>query len=170
MVFKQNSDTFDSFAWPEEFPTNPSSAPYENYGKIEKNDNNEDQLEQKLNSLCRRSFLKAETAEERNFLSRVCGVHEGEENKGNEILYDEESSSNHQTDDSLIKKLPRLSTVPSGYGYGQHLGKVYQIEDCHCLTDIYCCDWKAMMSTGATSPQQSSTTTITTTPCRSSAS
>ena len=122
MNFQQNSDTFNSFAWPVEFPTNPSVARYDNAGKIakiakiEKNDN-EDHLEQKLNSLCRRSFLKAETSEERNFLSRVCDV--GEENQGNEILYDEESSSNQPTEDNLIRKLPRLSS-----GYGHHLGKV----------------------------------------------
>ena len=72
-----------------------------------------------MNSLCRRSFLKAETSEERKFLSRVCG--EGEQNEGNDILYDEESGSNQETEDNLIKKLPRLS---SGYGYGHHLGKV----------------------------------------------
>ena len=77
------------------------------------------QLEQKLNSLCRRSFLKAESAEERKFLSRVCD--DEEQNEGNDILYDEESSSDGQTEDNLIKKLPRLS---SGYGYGDHLGKV----------------------------------------------
>ena len=123
MNFKKQSDTFNSFAWPQEFPINPSDAPFGNDGKIEKNDNDDDQLKQKLNSLCRRSFLKAKTAEERNFLSRVCDVQDGDENKGNEILYDEEPSSSHQTDDSLIKKLPRFST-PSGYGYGRHLGKV----------------------------------------------
>ena len=115
MNFQQNSDTFNSFAWPQEFPTNRYDKAAK-IAKIEKNDN-EDHLEQKLNSLCRRSFLKAETSEERNFLSRVCDV--GEENQGNEILYDEESSSNQPTEDNLIRKLPRLSS-----GYGHHLGKV----------------------------------------------
>ena len=119
MNFQQNSDTFNSFAWPEEFPTNPSVARYDNVGKIEKMEKNDNdhQLEQKLDSLCRRSFLKAATSEERNFLARVCD--DGEENEGNEIVSDEESSSNHQTGDNLIRKLPRLSS-----GYGHHLGKV----------------------------------------------
>ena len=116
MNFQQNSDSFTSFAWPKEFPINPAVARYENAGKIEKNDN-EDQLEQKLNSLCRRSFLLAESAEERKFVSRVCD--DREQNEGNEILYDEESDSNHQTEDNLIKQLPRLSS-----GYGHQLGKV----------------------------------------------
>ena len=146
MNFKRNSDSFSSFAWPKEFPINLSATRYKNDGKIEKNDD-DDQLEQKLNSLCRRGFLKAQTDEERNFLSRVCDVHDEEENEGNEILYDEESSSNHQTDDGLIKKLPRLSTH-SGFGYGQHLGKVYRIA---WIKDIYCCHSKPLISTGASS-------------------
>ena len=80
------------------------------------------QTEQKLNLLCMRSFLKAKTAEERNFLSRVCDDgRDQNQNTGNEILCDEDSSSKHQTEDNRIKKLPRLS---NNYGYGHHLGKV----------------------------------------------
>lgn len=112
MNFKRNSDSFSSFAWPKEFPINLSATRYKNDGKIEKNDD-DDQLEQKLNSLCRRGFLKAQTDEERNFLSRVCDENVGDENKGNEILYEE------TTRPVESKKLPRLAN-----GYGQHLGRV----------------------------------------------
>ena len=109
---------FHSFAWPQEFPISPTVARYENDVEIEKTDT-DDQLEQKLNSLCRRSFLQAETAEERKFLSRVCD--DVEDNQGNEILHDEESSSSQETEDNPIRKLPRLS---SGYSYGHHQGKI----------------------------------------------
>ena len=118
---KQSEDLFHSVAWPnwpQEFPISPTVARYENDVEIEKTDT-DDQLEQKLNSLCRRSFLQAETAEERKFLSRVCD--DVEDNKGNDILYDEESSSSQETEDNPIRKLPRLS---SGYGYGHHQGKI----------------------------------------------
>ena len=79
--------------------------------ELEKKD--DEKVKQKLNSLCRRSFLSAESEEERNFLSRVCDENVGDENKGNEILYEE------TTRPVESKKLPRLAN-----GYGQHLGRV----------------------------------------------
>ena len=103
----RRSNTFSSFAWPDEF-----GDKYQ--GEINREKNDEDKMKQKLNSLCRRSFLTADTEEERNFLSRVCDENDEDENKGNEILYDEVSSTGGG---NVIKRLPRL---PSGYGH--HFG------------------------------------------------
>ena len=103
----RRSNTFTSFAWPDEFGDKYQGE------EINREKNDEDKMKQKLNSLCRRSFLTADTEEERNFLSRVCDENVGDENKGNEILYEE------TTRPVESKKLPRLAN-----GYGQHLGRV----------------------------------------------
>ena len=111
-VLNKRFSAFSNFAWPEEFGYRQLEDRYQdNDVELEKKD--DEKVKQKLNSLCRRSFLSAESEEERNFLSRVCDENVGDENKGNEILYEE------TTRPVESKKLPRLAN-----GYGQHLGRV----------------------------------------------
>ena len=109
----RGSSTFSSFSWPVEFGNSESGVEFDEE-KINRVENEKDQIKQKYNSLCKRSFLTADTEEERNFLFRVCDENGEDENKGNDILYKEASSTGGS---NAIKWLPRLA---SGSGYGQH--------------------------------------------------